>query len=262
MSVLGIIRIAAVVGLSAVKLVSTALKVKEAREQGLINPIFAHNNSNPYNNQPMNNNVYCSVPQQPMMNYEPVWNDRFTSESRRYSQPTTTFQQPIFAQPTQPVMNQYGYSEPVQAINNAPTPTQSRRFDVYTNYNPNAYVNQTWSQPYYNNDPVVQNTWTGITNWRQYYASKQQQPMYQQAPQPVRYYQYPGQNQELQWADKSLGKMNMNYAQPQRRSGPIFNWNSPWLRYTRQPQYDENGVVAMFYKDDGTPLFGPTPVVT
>jgi sortase B len=46
MSVLGIIRIAAVVGLSAVKLVSTALKVKEAREQGLINPIFAHNNSN------------------------------------------------------------------------------------------------------------------------------------------------------------------------------------------------------------------------
>jgi hypothetical protein len=41
MNILSIVRITTVVGLSAIKLISTALKVKEAKQQGLINPIFA-----------------------------------------------------------------------------------------------------------------------------------------------------------------------------------------------------------------------------
>jgi hypothetical protein len=71
MNVIGVLRIAAVVGLSAIKVVSTVLKIKEAKQQGLINPMFANNNSTPYQQpiyqQPINNT--CNSPVQPQPAY-------------------------------------------------------------------------------------------------------------------------------------------------------------------------------------------------
>jgi len=270
MNVFGVIRIATVVGLSAIKVISAVLKAKEANQSGLINPIFANANNNlPYYNQPVNNNcnntpVYVPVqpqtPQYPVAPMPPV-QQHIVPESRR-------FWTPNFAYPT---MNM-GYDTPVPNMN-AYEQNTSRRFMTIPQIQYQVPLNNIPVQQY----PSMIPTMAPIMNvpnmnnsngsyWRSYYTNSsinnvRQQQMYSN---PIRPNSYPG--KELQWADRTLGEMasgvknvRQQYPPPPRKWTPMFNWNNPILRQTPQQQSDNNGVVAMFYTNDGRPLFGPLP---
>lgn len=249
MNILSIVRITTVVGLSAIKLISTALKVKEAKQQGLINPIFANNNnSTPYmTQQPMMNNGYNSQPMQAP--HQPTW-----SESRRFMNTNT---QPVYNNQTQyqqaPMMPNYD--------------AQSRRYNSQPVYNPTTYIPSNWQSNNYRpigptvaqyNHPEMMsiNNYDSLSGWCG--NRNIQRPIQQSVD-----WRYQSQNQELKWCDKSYGQMmeerQMQY-QPQpvrHRASPMFNWNSPWLKYDYAQEQQNSGVVAMFSKDDGTPLYGP-----
>lgn len=278
MNLLSAVRIATVVGLSAIKLVSTALKVKEARSQGLINPIFVNNNSTPYTtNQPMTNNMYNSNPvQTPMTVQQPVW-----TESRRFMN-TNPQPQIVSYQTPQPQVPIYQASYQNNTTPVAPVyDTQSRRYSTATPvYNPTTYISSNWQNPV--QQPIRPMTFVGPTiaqyNPMQYsmninnnydslagYVPKRNN-MYNNYQSPMNY-QYQSNNQELKWCDKSYGQMmeeRRMMLQPQlppkiKHRAPMFNWNSPWLKYDPLQAIDKSGVVPMFCMDDGTPLYGPVP---
>lgn len=241
MNVFGIIRIAAVVGLSAIKLVSTALKVKEAKEQGLINPVFANNNSTPYN-RPVANT--CNPT--PVVVAQPVYQQPDYVESRRFMSPV---QQPVYQAPFVPAVPSNVYPTTVQnMMSNVSYDVQSRRYNtqpvcpvVSSTYIPTHTLQPTVAQ--YNPAPVIHNR----PMWNNYQQPQQIQPYV---------------NQELQWCNKSYGRMmeerQMQQQLPKNNYGSqIFNWSSSWLRNTGPP--NDSGVVPMFYSSDGIPLFGPMP---
>lgn len=278
MNIVSIIRITTVVGLSAIKLVSTALKVKEAKQKGLINPwsVAINNNSTPYmqGQQPMMNNGFNSnqmVAQQPQQ----TW-----SESRRFMNVNPQPQQ-YYPQPQQQIYPQ----------TNINYDSQSRRYAQPTynqpTYNPTTYLPSNWQsqQQYpqgyqvgptvaqYNNNSYYSNsalmTINSTYDTLDGYVPKQQN--YYNQPQSSWRYQQPYQSQELKWCDKSYGQMMEEQrrlmqpkAPPKNTYGsPMFNWNSPWLKgdYSRRTQ-DDSGVVAFFSTNDGTPLFGPSPTAS
>lgn len=269
-SILGLIRIAAVVGLSAIKVISTCVKIKEAKEQGVINP-FMHviNNSNPYKRpMPMNNNMMCgsSMNMNQCYNQELRWRDETFGMSRRNM---VVPQTPV----TVPV---HHVVTPVTQVVPVPTPTP-----VVT-------------QPVYQ-QPVVNTTTMNNFDSRRWNTIPVNVPMTNNYQTPI-INQIPNMNTELKWRDTVSGvgiynNSNINYPfngnnidigelqwkplsrhqpdswyhnqnitcyqpPPQRPWKPIFNWdllkNNPFDR--------PKGVVAMFYTDDGVPLFGPTPV--
>lgn len=291
-SIFGIIRIAAVVGLSAIKVVSTCLKFKEAKEQGLINPVFMRpNNSTPYNNnQPMNNNAMSgSINNQYYSHNEDRWHDcTFETGSRRNvcATPQTTYTtQPV---QQQPVTSCGGYN----MMNNG------------YNYNNNNYIGFDLSSRRWNNNPYASNL-TQYPYAQQSYNNYQSPPIYSQS------YQYPQNNgyqnmyqfnqpmkpyKEQRWMDKSNGQYwnemnryrnywgyqntnqsyygNMMYGSPLYGNSTANMYNQQrwtqsyekpaWMNYNQQSSQhnDRSGIVAMFYTDDGKPLFGPTPVVS
>lgn len=261
-SILGLVRIAAVVGLSAIKVISTCLKVKEAKEQGVINP-FMHviNNSNPYN-RPMNNNTQCgSINMNQYNNTELRWRDNTCGMSRRYMNvvPTTT---PIHVpvQPVQPVQSVYhpqpvcNYSQPVSAMNTIDF--SSRRWDnnpVYQQMPQNV-----WTQHQYPNQTINMNQelqWKNVPVGGMYNYNNMNlnNTMYMNGG-------YTNTN-ELRWRpiQYQQGIMSMDYGGNVRRNWkPMFDWQG-WLKWHHP--YDKPGIVAMFYTDDGVPLFGPTSVM-
>lgn len=261
MNVFGIIRITAVVGLSAIKLVSTVLKIKEAKEQGLINPIFVNNNSTPYNCNPVINNACNSTP---VITVQPaVWQNNY-SESRRFMTNTPcSAPQPVCQAPVSTVTNTVYPTTVQNMMDNVRYDVQSRRYDT-TPVCPMVNVNPTYIQPHtlqptvaqYNYSPIMSDNNNG-SMWKSYYGygyNGYQQPHQMQ----------PYSNQELQWCDKSYGRM-MEERQIQQCQRPpinsygsqIFNWRSPLLRYNGPPNND-SGVVPMFHSPTGTPLFGPS----
>ena len=269
MNIVSIIRITTVVGLSAIKLVSTALKVKEAKRQGLINPwsVAINNNSTPYmqGQQPMMNNGFNS---NQMMTQQPqqAW-----SESRRFMNVNP---QPQY----QP--QQYPVSQPqVYPQANTNYDMQSRRYvqPTYNQpaYNPTTYLPSNWQpqQPYHQLGPTVarynhpelmsiNNNYDTLDGYipKSNYCYNQPQSNWR--------YQQPYQSQELKWCDKSYGQMMEEQrrlmqpkAPPKNVYGsPMFNWNSPWLKNDDSRRTQNNsGVVPFFATPDGTPLYGPIP---
>lgn len=261
MDILSTIRIATVVGLSAIKIIGAILRVKEAKEDGLINHIFER----PNNNQPCNNYNYPQmysnpIPVAPMPQPMPA-PDPFQNSRRNcyYNQP----------QP-QSVVNNEPYAVPPTNVQEE-APSMSRRTmgamptrPVYPQYQyPTTY-------------PTYAGSCGGVMErndgsfWKSFYNSNRvnHPPGYLNQPNYYGQGWYTQNNsQELQWADKSLGEMragNQAYQQqsqrPMRKWTPMFNWNNPILCKTPQ-QWQQNGIVAMFYTEDGQPLYGPTPVI-
>lgn len=116
MSVIAIVRVCAVVGLSAMSFISSMLKVKDQREDGLINRVSMFcNSSDPYNCNTGDVNMF---------------NNAYGSTSRRYAMPT---QQPMMAGP---MMGQPNFMRPLS-------------FNV-ASYQPSQQLQQTLSQYGYN----------------------------------------------------------------------------------------------------------------
>lgn len=257
-SILGLVRIAAVVGLSAIKVISTCLKVKEAKEMGVINPLaYVINNGNPYN-QPMNNNMVCGSTVN-QFNSDLRWRDNTCDMSRRnmdivpvITQPQVYVPQPQPVQIQQPVqqtipMPVYNYQQPVMNT----IDYVSRRWNNYQ-YPNQMPVYQSWNQTYQPQHVQHELQWKnyslgGINNYNTNHFNMM-------GGNNQHYY-----GNELRWQQPTYrGISNLNYGGNNIRPWkPIFDWNSIWLRNPRQLQYDSNGAVAMFYTDDGTPLFGP-----
>ena len=293
MTIISVIRIAAVVGLSAIKIASTALKIKEAKQQGLINPMFSNNGTpyqQPIHQQPMNiNNTYNSIQQ-------PMW-----SESRRFMNVPTSLNLSLTPQQPQPMMPQ------VATLNNQPNnytpafndPTSRRNMDMPVQ---NMYQQQPYAYNY--NSQPVSNPWQPMKRLEPTIAAYNPSTynMYQNYVSSSNVYPYGVscstydtldgyvpksrrlpvmQNQSciqaLNWRDVwgdnkyqtcmnnscgySNGSCNNNKAWDEACSLPKFNWQSERLRY-RPPYEDSNGVVAMFGAPDGTPLYGPPPMAT
>ena len=253
MSVFSVIRITTMVGLSAIKLVSTVMKIRDEKKQGLINTGFiANNNSAPYVPNPV---VYNSIPTpvpvpqpvpvptpvpvpQPIPTPVPVQQPQQTwTGSRRFmTGPTATM---LFPQYTN--LNSYM--------------SQSRR---YTNYNvPEINWNQPMSIP---NVPQYTSPMRNINNIFSGYNPNRNITYTQNFNSQMPYSRTP----ELKWADKSYGQMmeercmhQQPHIPPRNRYGPpMFDWNSPLLR-NNNVYYDQDEMVPMFCMDDGTPLFGP-----
>ena len=253
-SIFSIIRIAAVVGLSAIKVVSTCLKFKEAKEQGLINPVFMRtNNSTPATNPMMNNMTANGSMNMNQCNYstEPIWHDCTNTNyvnSRRNMVNTTTSMMY-----NQPMQNNMFTSYPQQ-----PTTSYAYSNNMVNNYQPyNDPTSRRW-----NSNPYV-NTYQYRPQPVQQYP--QYQPRYQQYPQ----YQYQQQRpyNEQTWSNKTYGELEEEMRQynecvrrmnQSRRANMRYgNLNQASMRNI--PHGNRSGVVPMFYTDDGVPLFGPVP---
>lgn len=276
MNVIGVLRIAAVVGLSAIKVMSTVLKIKEAKQQGLINPMFANNNSTPYQQpiyqQPINNT--CNSPVQPQPAY---------AESRRYMN-TPVYPQPQMATvhpqvASWNVTNNYSrpFNDPTSRRNINVQPTwqnpswntnYSQTINVQTPWQPMKRLEPNWvsykpnvpnmgmSMPTYSQNNMNMNMnmqypyGYGTTSSNHYdtldgWVGNRQSIQQNQS--------YPNMNlQPLNWRDyecnNSYGQVNKNPPRPT----PMFNWDTPYMK----PWIGADGTVSMFGAPDGTPLWG------
>ena len=303
-SIFSIIRIAAVVGLSAIKVVSTCLKFKEAKEQGLINPVFMRtNNSTPATNPMMNNMTANGSMNMNQCNYstEPIWHDCTntnyvnsrrnmvnTTTSMMYNQPmqnnmfTSYPQQPTtscaysnnmvnnyqpYNDPTSrrwnsnPYVNMYQYQpQPVQQY-----PQYQPRYQQYPQYQyqqQRPYNEQTWSNKTYGELEEEYRRRQGLTGmWQN--NRPQQYPQYQN----MRGVQQQRPYNEQTWSNKTYGELEEEMRQynecvrrmnQSRRANMRYgNLNQAFMKNI--PRDNRSGVVPMFYTDDGVPLFGPVP---
>lgn len=208
MNVIPIIRIAAVVGLSAVKLITTAMQMKQAKEDRMLP--FGHFNPQPVYPQPMYSNPYYTQPQQPIF------------ETRR------------MCQPPQPVMQ-------IQ-----PQPIQ-RPVQPFTSYR-GCMTEQYYTQPMNTYEMAASRRWGNPqVNMNQMYIPQQPPMMNYQQPYMPQY------NPELEWCNKSIGQMR---EEQYMNTQPNY-WSQP--RGCSPPgRGGPNDIVAMFYTNDGRPLFGPS----
>lgn len=272
MDIFSTIRIATVVGLSAIKIIGAVLKVKEAKECGLINPVFYRR---PNNNQPYNDyqQMYSSpIPVAPAPQPQPI----------PVSDPYQNSRRNCYYNPSQQMVDNNPYVAPVQP---APMPmlepvqeqasSMSRRQMGYSMPARPVYPKYEYPATY----PTHAGSCGGElmerndgSYWRSYYNSRKVNyppPYYYNQPRNYGqqgWYQPRSNSQELQWADRSLGSMGVvntptTTQQPVKKWTPMFNWNNPILCKTPQ-QWQQNGIVAMFYTEDGQPLFGPSPMVS
>lgn len=252
MNIIPIIKIAAVVGLSAVKLVSTVMQMKE-RRQGLINPVYQNNCSNPYV-QPMYNNNNCYT--QPVS--QPIFESRRSVYVAPQPQPVPVpvpTPVPVTPVPTTPVPPMPMMQTPVSDMSMLTRPVQ-----------PFASYRRGFQQPM-----MYNNNYTSCAAT----APVWQQPNYAyQAPQQSSY------NIDDEWCSKSIGQMReeqmmhqrmMQQQQQQRMMQQRMMQQQPppqppnyWggRRFDTGGQQKPNDIVAMFYTDDGKPLFGPPPNTT
>ena len=208
MNIIPIIRIAAVVGLSAVKLVSTVMQMKQAKECGPINQFHANNCSTPYYNQPVYNNNNC------------------------YSQPTPIFESRRTGYQPQPMMAPPMSPQPMPVPQAAPAPMPMQRpVQPFASYHGGYH----YQQPMYN-------TYNMVTSqpWQNSY------PMYNASP-----------DLDSMWCNKSLGQMREERMLYQNQASTPNYWNQ--CNQHGMGQRNPNDIVAMFYSNDGTPLFGPSP---
>lgn len=244
-SIIGILRIAAVVGLSAIKIASTCLRVKEAKEQGIAHPFRSViSNSVPCYNQPINN--ACNSVNMSQCNSDFRWRNEAFDGSRRYVASSYVPTQPV--QVVQPVMSQpvnnMCYSATNTPVYNQPV-MMTYRWHTTPSYQqtPVVYPQNQWNKPY----PELQ--WKNESLGSQFNYAQQYQTL------PIvnmPYINQPryGYMNELKWRDTPY-QMNYGYG---RYFIPSYE-NERWLR--RQSPGDNSGIVAMFYTDNGVPLMGP-----
>lgn len=291
MNVLGVIKIAAVVGLSALKVVSAVVKINEMKKQGMITPVYpSTNNSTPYQQpvyqQPANNmNSTYNVVQS-----QPVW-----TESRRFANPTTypTTSFPavyptVYPTPqpqlntvvpmmAQPQVSTWTNNNNVVVPNSIPYDPSSRRNTpmvqpvcqnpTWNNYN---YSNNSWQsmkklEPNWVSYPSTSNNMTCMSNTQTYLSNTMNNGTSYGYPYPY------GSSKPYDTLDGWIGthtpiQQNQSCSAPdptmlnhcsgsRRQQTSLFNWQSPHLKWT-PPWQNSDGVVAMFGAPDGTPLYG------
>lgn len=150
MDIFGTIRIATVIGLSVAKIVNTVMRIKEAKDMGLISHDSNHfNNNNSYpNNQQMYTNTGIPAPQPapaPMPAEQPtvVSEDPFRNSRRN------CYYQPHQTTPNMPVNNYYNYNnrayvQPMPMP--APMPQQPHYIQQPTYTNPYAVPNNVYQR--------------------------------------------------------------------------------------------------------------------
>ena len=207
MNVIAIVRVCAVVGLSAMSFISSMLKVRDQRDGGLINRISAFcNSSDPYNCNTGDVNMY---------------NNAYGSTSRRYGIPT---QQPMMAGP---MMGQPNFMRPLSFNVASYQPSQQLQYTLNQyGYNTPGYNAIGQPQGFFGNAPVNMN-WQNPMNYSRrnmnvftpqfINAQFQQQPMTyipQQQPQPQPYITY-----------------GYGYAEPQPQQQQQMNTGAWWQPY-------------------------------
>lgn len=268
-SVIEIIRLGAIVSLSAIKLISSFKSFSQPRNaNNMMNNQPVYYNNRPMYNTPVypvnNQQYYATPPTNQYCNTELRWNDGL-NDSRRNSysppppqpvyqpqpQPQQVYQpQPQVYQPPQPSPMPNIQSDS-RRWNNRPTGYPQMFGNMYyapaaltvnpygsnqmTTFNPNLTTYNSTPELRWNNTPAV------YVNQPSRFAYGYSNNNYTQ--------QYPICNQELKWKDQE-------FTDPYRHR----RWQPPKPAWNQQPKIDKNGIVPMFCLDDGTPLYGPVPV--
>ena len=165
MDIFGTIRIATVIGLSVAKIVSTVMRIKEAKDMGLISHDSKHfNNNNSYpNNQQMYTNTCKPAPQpQPTPAPMPVEQPTVVSEDPFRNSRRNCYYQPHQTTPNMPVNNYYNNYNNRAYVQPQPTPA------------PMPVVPSIPQQPYYVQQPTYTNPYVVHNNTNNIYQRNDQ----------------------------------------------------------------------------------------
>lgn len=277
-----VLRLGAVVCLSAIRIATTIINVKEAKENGYFRNPRKHNSTASYTNYfARNNDMYTNNnfnnQYQSTASADPFWSNY---ESRRYQHNNYNNTQANNSNTgyvySSSYNNQYtGFTNTQPVYNNPqPQPTvqpniccdpNSRRFNNVTpnyimnnvdNYQTTSNVSNVMNQQQYgygyadNSAPVMYNfnRWNNNTNVNMY-----QQQNYQQQYS----YNHPYKNNEIHCLNWRAVEAQRQQQQQQQIWKPMFNQHSYERWKKDQLNTNPNRIVAMFYDDNGNPIMGP-----
>ena len=267
---LGLIEIAAVIGISTLKIISTALKIDSCSSY-----VSRNYSSDPYEyyhprhhmqpnySQPA---IVEQPVQQPMPQRSRRWDSQFgyyypnRLPQQNYSQPYPVNNTGYAPMGTMNQVTSYNYNQNMNnnmmnqnMMNNCPDMTSRR----YMNQQPtmqNNYFNRFQQQPMMQNNYF--NGFQQQPPGQRYNIQpppSQQQGMYNQPTQCVDWRMFDHQRQMQN--NQCVGSTSKPWDQRQ----PIFNWDYIRKYGWGEPEVQKNSddVVAMFYDPQGRPLFGP-----
>ena len=268
---LGFIKIAAAVGITTIKIISTVLKIDTGSSYS------SYRSRDPYADYyyprfDSQRNYYSHSEPQPMYSPEPQQIQAMPQVSRRWDSQfgyyyPNRLPQPNYNQP-KPVntgyqqmntMNQTnvsGYNYPNGTMNQIATPNYAQNMN-------NNMINpcmDTTSRRFMNQNP----TYNNFNRFQQMPPSQlyniqpppnQQHGMYQQPNQCVDW-------RMLEQQRQAQNSQCVGSSKPWNERQPIFNWDYIRKYGWGEPkvQKDPDDVVAMFYDPEGRPLFGPAVI--